>query len=90
VLDRVEQVRLAGALVAEDRNDLGMRARIVAIKIDNAEQLIPLRGKQFGDVVAGADLVVRIPGEIVSNGLPARRRASNARSAVDGQWRLWT
>ena len=66
VLDRVQQVRLAGALVAEDRHDLGVRRRVVAVQVDDAEEQVALGGEQLGDVVAGADLVVRVAGEVVA------------------------
>ena len=42
VLDRVQQVRLARPLVAEDRHHLGVRRRVVAVQIDDAEQLVAL------------------------------------------------
>ncbi len=60
VLDRVEKVRLAGALVSQDRYDLGMRTRRVAVQIHHAEQQLALLGVQLGDMVTGADLVVGV------------------------------
>ena len=44
-------------------------ARIVAVEIDDAEQLLALAGKQLGDVVAGANLVVGIAGEVIAKGI---------------------
>ncbi len=66
VLDRVQQVRLAGPLVAEHRHDLGVGGRVVAVQVHDAEQLVALGGEQLGDVVAGADLVVGVAGEVVA------------------------
>ena len=38
VLDRVEQVRLARALIAEDGDDFGVRERVVAVEVDDGEE----------------------------------------------------
>ena len=80
VLDGVEQVGLARALVAQDRHDFRMGHRIVAIEIDDAEQQVALGGVKFGNVVACADLVVRIAREVIAErvpGPPERLRRGN-------------
>ncbi len=66
VLDRVQQVRLARALVAQHGNDLGVHARRGAVQIDDVEQLLAFTAKQLGDVVEGANLVIGIAGEVVA------------------------
>src|SRR5262245_28092582 len=85
MLDRVEQVRLAGPLVAEDWYDLRMRVRVVAVEIDDREEQPPLRGVEVGDVVAGADFVVRVAGKVVAEGVPrpAQRFKGAIRSRAD-------
>ncbi len=70
MLDRVEEVRLAAALVAQDRHDLGVRRRRGAIQVDDAEELFAFLGEQFRDVVAGTDLVVGVAREVVAEGVP--------------------
>ena len=45
VLDRVQQVRLARPLVTQDRHHFRMRARVVAVEIDDAEKLVALGGE---------------------------------------------
>ena len=52
VFDRVQQVRLAGPFIAENRHDFRVRGRRVAIEIDDAKQLFALPREQFGDVIA--------------------------------------
>ncbi len=69
VLDRVQQVGFARALVAQDRHDLGMIGRLVAVQIDYAEELLALQGKQFGNVESGADLVIGIAREEIAEGI---------------------
>jgi hypothetical protein len=71
VLDRVEQVGLARPLVAEHGDDLGVRRRVVAVQIDDGQKLLALARVQLRDVVAGADLIVRVAGEVVAEGVPA-------------------
>src|SRR5262249_29589783 len=93
VLDGVEQVGLAGPLVAEHRHDLGVRGRVVAVQVDDAEQLVALTGEQLGDVVAGADLVVGVAGEVVAERVagtaeplqgPVRERARSSGGGCHG------
>jgi hypothetical protein len=66
VLDGVQQVGLAGPLVAKYGNDLRVRRGVVAIQVHDAEKLVPFAGEQFRHVIAGTDLVVGIAGEIIS------------------------
>ena len=69
VLDRMQQMRLTGALVAQHRHHFRMRVRIVAIEIDNGVKQIAFRGEQFRHVIASTDLVVRIASEVVAEGI---------------------
>src|SRR5436309_6037896 len=66
MFDRVQQMRLARALVAKDRHDFGMSRWIRAIQIDHAKELIALTGKQFGYVVTTAYFIVRVPRKIIA------------------------
>ena len=59
-------MRLARALVAEHRHDFRVRRRVVAVQIDDRVKQVALGREQLGDVVAGADLVVRVAGEVVA------------------------
>src|SRR5262249_25107508 len=51
VLDRVEQVGLAGALVAQHRDDLGVGGGGQAVEVDDGQELLALEGEKLGDVV---------------------------------------
>jgi hypothetical protein len=62
----VEQVGLACPLVAEDGDNLGVGLGVVAIEIDDGEELLALAGIQFRHVVTGADIVVGVTGEVVA------------------------
>jgi hypothetical protein len=88
VLDRVQQVRLAGALVAEYRNDFRVRARVVSVQVNDREQKPALARVQVGDVVPRAHLIVRVAREVVPEGIarPAQRfdGAVHARVAGSG------
>ena len=66
MLDRVQQVRLARALVAEHGDHLRVRSRIVAIEVDDREELGALAGEQLRHVIAGADLVVGVAGKVIA------------------------
>ena len=65
VLDAVQQVRLARALVAEDRDDLGVRRRVRPVLIDDREEQFAFGLVEVVHVEAGADVVVRVAGEVV-------------------------
>jgi hypothetical protein len=66
VLDAVQEVRLAGALVPQNGDDLGVRHRVVAVQVDDRVEEVALGGKQLRDVVAGAHLVVGVAREVVA------------------------
>ena len=70
MLDRIQKVRLARPFVAEHRHHLRVCRRIVTIEIDDAEELLALRGVELGDVVARADFIVRVAGKVVAKWVP--------------------
>ena len=70
MFDRVEKVRLTRPFIAEHRHHLRVRRRIVTIEIDDAEELLALRGVELGDVVARADFIVRVAGKVVAKWVP--------------------
>ena len=62
VLDRMQQVRLARSFVADHRHNFRMRARVAAVQVHHAEELIALLRKELGNVIAGTILVIGIAG----------------------------
>ncbi len=51
VLDRVQQMGLAGAFAAQHGHDLGVRRRRVAVQIDHAQELLAFAGEQLRNVI---------------------------------------
>jgi hypothetical protein len=85
VLDAVQEVRLAGAFVPQDRHDLTVRERIRAIQVNDRVQQIPLSGEEFSDVIPRTIFIVRIAGKIVAKRIasrPERRTEIERRTAV--------
>ena len=66
MLDRMQQVRLAGPLVAQDRHHFRVQPRRGPIQLHHALQLVALPGVQLRHVKAGTDVIVRIAGEVVA------------------------
>ncbi len=58
-------MRFASPLVAQDRDDFGVHRGIIAIQIDDAQQLVALGGKQLRNVITGTDLIVGVAREVV-------------------------
>ena len=87
VLDRVEQVRLAGTFVPENGHDFRVRVRVVAVEVDDAVEQVAFGGEEFGHVVAGADFVVWVAGEVVAEWVAGALQhvAGAARNRAVGQ-----
>ncbi len=89
VLDGVEQMRLAGPLVAQHRDHFRVHRGGVAVQIDDGEELFALLGEQFGDVVAGADFVVGVAREVVAErvaGAAQRFQGALRQGSNGGGW----
>src|SRR5260221_556108 len=65
----MQQVGLTSTFITQNGHDLGVRLGIMAIEIDDSQQLLSLTGIKLSNVIAGTDIVIGMAGEVVAEGV---------------------